>query len=34
MPSGIELAPQALAMHEAAIVACELLLAATHEATA
>ena len=34
MPSGIELAPEALAMHEAAIVECDRLLAATREATA
>jgi len=37
MPSGIELAPEALAMHEAVIVECERLLVqqqAAHEAVA
>jgi len=34
MPSGIELAPEALVMHDAAIVECERLLAAAGEATA
>jgi len=34
MPSGIELVPEALAMHEAAIVECERLLEAAREATA
>jgi len=34
MPSGLTLEPEALAMHEAAIEECELLLAAAREATA
>jgi len=34
MPSGIELAPEALAMHEAAITECERLLGAAREAKA
>lgn len=34
MPSGLALEPQALAMHEAAIVECERLLAAARKATA
>ena len=34
MPSGLALAPEALAMHEAGIEECELLLAAAREATA
>ena len=34
MPSGLALEPEALAMHEAAIEECELLLAAAREATA
>jgi hypothetical protein len=34
MPSGIELAPEALAMHEPAITECERLLGAAREARA
>jgi len=34
MPSGVALEPEALAMHEAAIVECDRLLAAASEATA
>ena len=34
MPSGVALEPEALVMHEAAIVECERLLAAAREATA